>query len=58
VVSSYCVCVVFVMFFLHLSVCYVFLQVISHPVVAITNLSIHGIYVCMFFFNTKLVLGC
>jgi len=47
VVSSYCVCVVFVLFFLHLSVCYVSLWLIPHPTVAITNLRIHGMCVCV-----------
>jgi len=47
VVSSYCVCVVFVLFFLHLSVCYVPLCLIPHPIFAITNLRIHGMYVCV-----------
>jgi len=41
------VCVVFVLFFLRLCVCYVSLWLIPHPFVAITNLRIHGICVCV-----------
>jgi hypothetical protein len=40
-----CVCVVFVLFLLHLSVCSVSLWLISHPIVAITNLRIRGMCV-------------
>jgi len=49
VVSSCCVYVVFILFFLHLSVCYASLWFIPHPIVAITNLRIYGMYMhtCM-----------
>jgi hypothetical protein len=48
VVSPYCVCVVFVLFFPHLSVCYVSLSLIPHHIVAIKTLgSMVCIYVCI-----------
>jgi hypothetical protein len=47
--NSFCALfTVFVLSFLHLSVCYVSLWLIPHPIVAITNLRIHGMYVCMY----------
>jgi hypothetical protein len=52
VVSSYCVCVVFILFLLHLSVYLVALWFIPHPIIDTTNLRIHGMlvwmYVCMY----------
>jgi hypothetical protein len=47
VVSFYCVCIVFGLFFLHLSVCCVSLWLIPH-LVGMTNLRIHGMYVCIY----------
>jgi hypothetical protein len=41
--SSFCFSVFFVLLLLHLS-----LRFIPHPVVAITNLRIHGMYACMY----------
>jgi hypothetical protein len=40
----------------HLSVCYVPLRLISHPNVAITNLRINGMYVCMYVCNPRVIL--
>jgi len=34
-------------FLLHLSVCYASLWLIPHPIIVITNLRIHGMYVCV-----------
>jgi len=42
VISSFCFYVVFVLLLLHLSVCFVSLWLTPHPIVAITNLRIHG----------------
>jgi hypothetical protein len=45
VISLFCLWMVFVLLLLHLSVCYVSLWLTLYPIVVITNLRIHGMYV-------------
>jgi hypothetical protein len=47
VVSSFCFWVVFVSLLLHLYVYFASLWLIPHPIVAISNLRIHGMCVCV-----------
>jgi len=45
--ASFCFCVIFVLLLLYLTVCFVPLRLIPHPIVAITDLRIHEMCVCV-----------